>query len=51
VLVKPEAGAVESATVKTLELNIKTLFVVSEAHPQLPFELDDASTNQAIVDA
>mmetsp|Transcript_20252 Transcript_20252/g.34585 ORF Transcript_20252/g.34585 Transcript_20252/m.34585 type:complete len:571 (+) Transcript_20252:27-1739(+) len=47
---KPEAGKVESASVQDLELSIKTVVVVSAAEPNLPFQLDDASTPQDVVD-
>lgn len=41
VLAAPEP--VTSATKETIELHIETIFCVSKAHPELPFQLDDAA--------
>jgi aspartyl-tRNA synthetase len=41
-LSKPEK-AIEAASIKSVELNVQKLFVVSAAYPILPFQIDDAA--------
>ena len=39
----PVPNKIESCTEQTLELSIEQIFVVSQAKPQLPLQIEDAS--------
>lgn len=47
---KPEV-AIESCTVKNMELNVRKFNVVSQAAPRLPFELEDAQRSDSQLEA
>lgn len=42
-IVAPSAGAVEKCTVKTVELSVQRLYIVSSSDEKLPMTLDDAA--------